>query len=139
MSGNLSIRIVAIAQFVVSGLSLVTGVLLGLLASGQLHIFSQDLTSMPLYLKGLIVLGLAISLLGLIASYGLWTLKRWGWVGSLLFQGLCIANNGLALLAGQSLSAGLYFSVMLCVGFMGVLCLPSVRRVFFPVTPAPIP
>ncbi|MEM9004675.1 MAG: hypothetical protein AAGE59_14280 [Cyanobacteria bacterium P01_F01_bin.86] len=102
------IIVIAIAQFLVSSFSLVAGVFLVLLISGALQVFSQDLTQLSIYLKGLVVLGLAISILGLVVTYGLWTLKRWGWIGSILFQGLCIANNGLGLLLGQSISTGVY-------------------------------
>ena len=130
MNRPLSITLVAIAQLIVSSLSLVSGIFLMLLVTGVLQVFSQDLTGLSLYLKGLVALGFAISLWGLIATYGLWTLKRWGWIGSLLFQGLCIANNGLALLAGQPLSAGVYFSAALGTSLIAALCLPSVRAVF---------
>lgn len=130
MKRNLSILIISIVQLLVSSLSLLAGVFLVLLMTGIVQVLSNDLTGLPSYLKGLVVLGLAISLWGLIVTYGLWTLKRWGWLGSLMFQGLCILNNGLALLAGQPLSAGVYFSVSLCVALGVALYMPSVRDQF---------
>ena len=125
-----TIAIIAIVQLIVSGLSLVTGVLLVLLITGAAQIFSHDLTALPLFLKGLVLLGLAISVWGLIVTYGLWTLKPWGWLGSLIFQGLCVANNGLAILAGQPMTAGVYFSAALCIGMLVALWMPSVRDAF---------
>ncbi len=122
--------LIAIAQFLVSSLSLVSGIFLLLLMTGTLQVFSQDLTSLALPFKGLIVLGFAISLLGLVVTYGFWTLKRWGWLGSLLFQGFCIANNGLGLLIGHTLSAGVYVSAIFSTGLIALLCLPGVRAVF---------
>ncbi|MEM0981589.1 MAG: hypothetical protein AAGH78_15115 [Cyanobacteria bacterium P01_H01_bin.58] len=118
------------AQFLVSSLSLLSGIFLMLLMTGTVQVLSNDLTGLPNYLKGLVLLGLVISLLGLIVTYGLWALKPWGWLGSLLFQGLCVVNNGLALLAGQHVSAGTYFSVSLCVALGVGLCMPGVRDLF---------
>ena len=130
MKRTLGIIIIAIVQFIVSSLSLVAGIFLLMLMTGTVQVFSQDLTELSFYYKGLIVLGFAISLFGLGVTYGLWTLKRWGWVGSLMFQGLCIANNALGLLVGQTISPQVYFSAVLSTGLIAVLCLPSVRTVF---------
>ncbi|MEO1296042.1 MAG: hypothetical protein AAFW75_09605 [Cyanobacteria bacterium J06636_16] len=124
------IILIAIAQFLVGSLSLVSGVFLLLLMTGAVQVFSQDLTGLSLYFKGLIVLRFAISIFGLAVTYGLWTLKRWGWIGSLLFQGLCIANNGLGLLIGHTISAGVYVSAIFCTGLIAALCLPSVKTIF---------
>jgi hypothetical protein len=130
MKRSLGIALIAIVQFIISGLSVVSGLVLLLLITGRLQILSTDLTNLPLYLKGLTLLGLVISLLGVIVSYGLWRLRRWGWIGSLIFQGLCIANNSIVVIAGQPPSFGVYFSAVLAAGTILVLCLPSVREVF---------
>jgi len=130
MKRPLSLIIISIVQLIVSSLSLVSGVFLLLLMTGTVEVFSQDLTQLPLSLKGLVVLGLAISVFGIVASYGLWTLKRWGWMGSIAFQVLCMANNGLGILAGQPLSSGVYFSAALCTGLIVALYMPNVRELF---------
>lgn len=132
MSRTLGISLIALIQFFVSGLSLASGVLLILLMVGQLEIFSADLTRLSLFFKGLVISGWLISLLGVVASIGLWQLKRWGWVGSLLFQGLCLLNNGLAVLGGQAPSFGVYFAAALCTAMIAGLCQPSVRSPFQP-------
>lgn len=136
---NLGIILVAIAQFLVSSLSLIAGILLLLLITGAVEVFDESLTNLSLSIKGLILLGLAISLFGLIVTYGLWTLKRWGWIGSIMFQTLCIINNGLGLLAGQSISPGTYFAAALCTSLIGDLCLPSIQDVFAVDTVANVP
>lgn len=130
MTRSLSISIIAILQGFISLTSLVAGLFLLLLISGKTQVFSHDLVGLPLYLKGLVLLGVAISLLGLTVTYGLWTLKSWGWLGSLVFQCLCIVNNGLAVLAGQAVTGKVYFSVAFCIALIGALMMPSVRNVF---------
>lgn len=132
MSRPLSVTLLTVVQGIISGLSLVSGFLLVLLLAGMVQVFSHDLTTLSLYLKGLVVLGLVISLLGLVSAYGLWTLKPWGWMGAFIFQLLCLANNGLGLLAGQPVSAGVYISAGIFTGAIFALLLPSVRQVFFP-------
>jgi hypothetical protein len=125
---SLSITIIAILQGFISVASLASGVLLLLLMSGSVQIFSQDLVDLPLYLKGLVALGLAISLFGTVVTYGLWKLRLWGWLGSLIFQIMCIANNGLALLAGQEVNSRVYFSTAISIALIGALWMPSVRE-----------
>jgi hypothetical protein len=130
MSRSLSITLVAIVQGLISLTSLSSGIFLALLMTGTLQVFSQDLRDLSLALKGLVAVGLAISVYGLVVTYGLWRLKLWGWIGSLIFQGLCIVNNALAVLAGQTLNARVYFSIAFCLTLMAALSLPSVRDVF---------
>jgi len=130
MSRSLSITFIAIIQGLTSLSSLVSGIFLVLLITGTVQVFSQDLQNLSLSLKGLVAVGLAISLYGLAVTYGLWQLKPWGWIGSIIFQVLCIANNGLALLAGQEISSRVYFSIAFGSTLMAALFLPSVRDVF---------
>lgn len=130
MSRSLSITLIAIVQGLISLSSLSSGIFLLLLMTGTLQVFSQDLQDLSLALKGLVVVGLAISGYGLVVTYGLWRLKPWGWVGSIIFQGLCIVNNALAVLAGQAVNTRVYFSVAFCLTLMAALYLPSVRDVF---------
>lgn len=122
-----SLYIIAIVQLIISSLSILAGIVLLLLITGTMQIFSHDLTALPGYLQGLVVLGLLMSVGGVVATYGLWHRQRWGWIGSLLFQILCIINNGLAIAAGQQLSTGVYFSTALSLSLILSLCLPSVR------------
>jgi hypothetical protein len=129
MQRSLSITIIAILQGFISVTSLASGIFLGLLITGTVEVWSQDLTTLSLPLKGLVALGLAISLFGVVVTYGLWNLKPWGWMGSLIFQMLCIVNNGLAILAGQSITGGVYFSTAFCIALIGALWMPSVRNV----------
>jgi hypothetical protein len=128
MVRNIAITLVAIAQFAISALSLVSGITLLLLMTGQIQVFSSDLTNLASYFKGLILLGLLISLWGLVSSYGLWQLKRWGWLGSLVFQVLCMVNNGLIVLGGRQFTFGVYFSLGISGALLFVLLLPSTRR-----------
>ena len=130
MSRSLSIIIIAILQGFISLTSLASGLLLLLLIGGTVQIFPYDLLELPLYLKGLIVLGVAISGFGGVVTYGLWNLKPWGWIGSLIFQVLCIGNNGLAILAGQAITGSVYFSLAFCIALIGALMRPSVRGIF---------
>ena len=139
MSRSLTIILIAIIQGFVSLLGLVSGIFLVLLMTGAVQVFSQDLQSLSLPLKGLVAMGLAISLFGLAVTYGFWQLKSWGWTGSLIFQVMCIANNGLGLLAGQEVSSRVYFSVAFCVTLIAALFLPSVRDVFEAATSDPEP
>jgi hypothetical protein len=134
-SRSLSVTILAILQGLISFASFGSGLFLLLLISGAIQVWSHDLVGLSLYLKGLVVLGLAISLFGLVVTYGLWTLKFWGWTGSLIFQGLCIVNNGLAILAGQSMTAGVYFSTALCMAFIGALLMPNIRQELAAIAP----
>lgn len=97
----LSVTLIAIAQFLISILSLGAGMILVLIVTGQIQVLTSDVTVFPLPLKALVGLGLVISTLGLAASIGLWQLKRWGWILSLVFQGLCILNNAVGIVAGQ--------------------------------------
>ena len=112
--------------------SLISGAFLVLLMTGTAQIFSRDLTELSLPLKGLIALGLAISLFGLVVTVGLWRRQWWGWVGSLIFQSLCIANNGLALLAGQSITLGVGVASAVCLTLILALCSPAMRSIFTP-------
>ena len=137
MQRSLSITIIAILQGFISVTSLASGIFLVLLITGKVEILSQDLTMLSLPLKGLVALGLAISLFGVVVTYGLWSLKPWGWIGSLIFQMLCIVNNGLAILAGQSVTGGVYFSTAFCIALMGALWMPSVRNVLASSSPDP--
>lgn len=130
MPRSLSITLVAVLQGIVSVASLVSGLFLLLLLTGRLQVYSQDLTTLPNALKTLVAIGLALSLFGIIVTYGLWQLKSWGWLGSLIFQALCIANNGLAILVGQRITANVYFAIALSLSLIGALCMPSVRSVF---------
>lgn len=132
MQRSLSITIIAILQGFISITSLASGIFLLLLITGTAKVFSEDLSALPPYLKGLVALGLAISIFGVVVTYGLWQLKPWGWLGSLIFQVMCIVNNGLAVVAGQSLTAGVYFSTALCMALIGALWMPSVRNVIAP-------
>lgn len=137
MPRSLTITLIAIIQGVVSLLALVSGGFLVLLITGTVQVFSQDLQSLSLPLKSLVAVGLAISLFGLVATYGFWQLKPWGWTGSLIFQIMCIANNGLGLLAGQEISPKVYFSIAFCLTLIAALFLPSVRDVFEAATAEP--
>jgi len=132
---SLTIILLAIVQGGVSLLGLVSGIFLVLLMTGAVQLLSQDLQSLTLPLKGLVAVGLAISVFGLVVTYGLWKLKPWGWMGSILFQILCIANNGLTLLVGQELSPQVYFSVAFSGTLIAALFLPSVREGFETNTP----
>lgn len=127
---SLSITLFAIIQGLISLSSLASGIFLLLLMTGTVQVFSQDLQALSLPLKGLVAVGFAISLFGLVVTYGLWQLKPWGWTGSIIFQVLCIANNGLTLAAGQEISTGVYFSIAFCTTLIAALFLPSVRDVF---------
>lgn len=127
MNRSLSITLVALAQLGISTLSLVSGVLLILLMTGQIDVFSADLTQLPGYFKGLVVFGLLVSVWGIVAAIGLWRLQRWGWLGSLVFQGLCILNNLLIVLGGRPLTFGVYFSAGVSGALLFALLLPSVR------------
>ncbi|MEM6713729.1 MAG: hypothetical protein AAGD09_10185 [Cyanobacteria bacterium P01_F01_bin.56] len=130
MSRSLTIILITLIQGFISLLGLVSGVLLVLLITGAVQVFSQDLQNLSLSLKGLVAVGLAISLFGLAVTYGFWQLKPWGWTGSIIFQIMCIANNGLGLLAGQEISPRVYFSIAFCLTLIAALFLPSVRDVF---------
>jgi hypothetical protein len=101
MEKNLPIKIIALVQIGISLLSLVSGTVLLLLMTGQIEVFSANLTQLSVYFKILIGFGLVASLWGLVVSFGLWRLQRWGWLGSLIFQALCLVNNGLILLGGR--------------------------------------
>jgi hypothetical protein len=129
MKRNLSITLVSLAQLGISVLSLISGTLLLLLMTGQVELFSADLTQLSTYFKGLVVLGLFISSLGIISAVGLWWLQKWGWVGSLVFQGLCILNNILILLGGRPLTLGIYFSAGISGALLFALLLPSIRAI----------
>ena len=128
---SLAVTIMAVAQLAHSSLSLVSGGILLLLITGQLHLFSADLTGLSLYFKGLVVTGTVISLVGLVGGIGLWRRRAWGWIAAIVFQGLCLLNNGLALLGGRPPSTGVYVSIGVFVGMLMLLCLPSVRRPCF--------
>ena len=130
MQRSLSITIIAVIQGLISSLSLVSGIFLILLATGAVQVYSQDLTNLSLSLKGLVALGLALSLFGIVVTVGLWQLKPWGWIGSLMFQALCILNNCLAIWLGQSLTQGVYFSWAICIALMTALLMPGVRDRF---------
>lgn len=127
MNRSLGVVLIALVQFLVSSLSLVSGGVLILLMTGQIEIFSADLTRLSPVFKGLVISGFLISLLGLVSAVGLWQLRRWGWLGSLVFQSLCLLNNGLAVLAGQAPSFGVYFSASLCAATILGLSQPRVR------------
>lgn len=131
------LTVIALLQGIISGLSVVSGVLLILLMTGQVQFFSHDLTQFSTSLKALIVLGLAISLEGAIATVGLWQLRPWGWFSSLGFHTLCIVNTGLTLAAGQPLNTSVYLSTLTSIVLLACLALPTTRQ-HFP-NPVPIP
>ncbi|RZM82057.1 hypothetical protein [Leptolyngbya iicbica] len=132
---SLTLILLVLVQGAVSLLALASGIFLVLLMTGAVQVLSQDLQSLTLPLKGLIAVGLAISGFGLVVTYGLWQLKPWGWTGSLIFQILCIANNGLTLLVGQELSPQVYFSVAFSGTLIAALFLPNVQELCVPTTP----
>ncbi|MGF1459227.1 MAG: hypothetical protein ACFBSG_09390 [Leptolyngbyaceae cyanobacterium] len=134
MSRSLSIVLLTIVQAAMGLLSLTSGIFLLLLVTGTVEVFNQDLQGLSLSLKVLIALGVAISLFGLVVTYGFWRLQSWGWTGSILFQVLCIANNGLASLVGQEISRSALFSVAFSATLIAAFYLPSVRDVFEPLT-----
>jgi hypothetical protein len=130
MEKNLPIKIIALVQIGISLLSLVSGTVLLLLMTGQIEVFSANLTQLSVYFKILIGFGLVASLWGLVVSFGLWRLQRWGWLGSLIFQALCLVNNGLILLGGRPLTFGVYVSVGISVGLLLGLLLPGISQMF---------
>lgn len=127
-----AVTVIAVVQLAHSSLSLVSGGILLLLMSGQVRLFSADLTGLSLYFKCLVVTGTIISLVGLVGGIGLWRRRAWGWGAAMAFQGLGLLNNALALLGGRSPSASVYVSMGVFAGMMALLCLPSVRRPCFP-------
>lgn len=127
MNRSLSITLVALAQVGMATLSLISGTILLLLMVGWLEVFSADLTNLSTYFKGLVIFGLTVSLWGMVSAYGLWQMQQWGWIGSLVFQALCIFNNILILLGGRPLTVGVYFSAGISSAFLFALFLPSVR------------
>jgi hypothetical protein len=121
--------IIAILQGIVSSLSLVINSVLVMLMVNTTQVFAQDLTGLPPTLKGLILLGWIISLWGGVTAVGLGTWQRWGWLGALIFQGLCLMIYQLiVLLTSQTLSSGLYLTSGLCLVAMVVLRLPRIRQ-----------
>lgn len=122
-----SLVAIALFQGLISGLSLVSGLLLLLLVTGYLQVLGQDLTRFPWTLKGLVGLGTVISLEGAIATVGLWQLRPWGWLGSVLFHLLCVVNTGLTLAAGQSLTPGVGISTAVSVLLGVALMQPALR------------
>jgi hypothetical protein len=130
MEKNLSIKIIAFVQISISLLSLVSGTVLLLLITGQIEVFSANLTQLSAYFKGLVGFGLVVSLWGLVASFGLWRLQQWGWLGSLIFQALCLVNNGLIVLGGRPLTFGVYVSVGISGSLLAWLLLPGMHQRF---------
>ena len=131
------LTVIALFQGIISGLSVVSGVLLMLLMTGQVQLFSHDLTQLSMALKVLIVLGLVISLEGAIATVGLWQLRSWGWFGSLGFHALCIVNTGLTLAVGQPLNTSVYLSTLTSITLLACLALPTTRQHLSPAAPVP--
>ncbi|MDB9527811.1 hypothetical protein PN498_17585 [Oscillatoria sp. CS-180] len=130
MQRSLGITLIAILQAIISISSVASGIFLLLLITGTVQVFSHDLSELSPSLKGLVALGFAISLFGAVVTCGLWNLKRWGWIGSLMFQALCLANNGLAIALGQEITRNVYLSAIISMALCGALWMPSVREAF---------
>lgn len=122
------IKVIALLQGGVAALSLVSGMVLTLLMTGKLALFSANLVHLAPYFKGLVISGLVISGLGTVGTLGLWQGQRWGWWTSVGFHTLCLLNNVLALVGGQRLSTGVYVATAVSGGFLALLALPGVRR-----------
>lgn len=125
---SIAVQLVAAIQLSLSILSLFSGGILLLLVIGRINVFSANLTGISSFYKGLIISGVVISCIGIGGGWGLWRHKRWGWGSSVGFQGLCIGNNLLAVIAGQAPGIGTYVSVGVCTAMIGVLCLPLIRQ-----------
>jgi len=129
------LKIMALLQGALAALCLVSGLVLTLLMTGQLTLFSANLVHLAPYFKALVISGLGISGLGAAGAVGLWQCQRWGWWASVGFHSLCLLNNALALAGGQRLSTGVYVATSVSVAFLGGLALPRVRRAVFGPTP----
>lgn len=99
-----------------------------LVKNGKTQIQEQQI---PVITQFAIVLGivvLAISLFRLLLAYGLFTLKGWAWIITLLFSGLSVISNFYLIFSQKSGFS--VFSLVIDVVIIYYLLRPNVKRVF---------
>lgn len=124
------VTILAVLQLIFSVLGLIGG--LGvLLFGGQLAETASQQGQAGLN-GTLQILGLVVvvsSLIGILLAWGLFTLKGWAWITTLIFQGLGILSN-LASLAQGSNAGGAVFSIVISGVIIYYLLRPEVKQAF---------
>ncbi len=127
------VTILAVLQLLNSalGLLLSLGVLLlgGLVISGMGAENSGEAVAIGGVLLFLAIFFLIFSLIGLIMGYGLWTLRAWAWLGTLIFQGIGILAHIVTLFAGD-LSGGSVMGLVISGVIINYLLQPNVKRAF---------
>ena len=105
------VTILAVLQLIGGAISLLFGI--SSLFFGGLMVVSDAATTAgteidvgPLLLLGGI-LAIVSGVIGLLAGYGLFTLKGWGWTLSMLFAVINIVHNLLGLFQGANIAGGI--------------------------------
>ncbi|MEG3440256.1 hypothetical protein V0288_24225 [Pannus brasiliensis CCIBt3594] len=127
------VTILAVIQFLGGILSLFLGVsglffggLMVAAGSGQP---ANEATTMAPILIGASIGALINGMIGLIAGFGLFTLKGWGWILAIVFAALSILNNLVSLSQGRNV-AGAIVGIVISGLILYYLNQHNVKRAF---------
>lgn len=75
------------------------------------------------------VLALISGILGLLAGYGLFTLKGWGWTLAIVFSAINVSHNVLGLFQGTNIP-GAIVGIVISGLIVYYLMTPAIKRAF---------
>lgn len=124
------VTILAVLQLIFNLLGLLGGLgflLLGDRVASSIQEQGQNIPSgaVPALAWVLII----FSLIGLVIAWGLFTLKSWAWLATLIFQALGILNNVASLVQGAN-PGGAVFGIVISGVIIYYLLRPEVKQAF---------
>lgn len=94
---------------------------------------SSELETIPQYptlAAGFALVLVILGLIGLFLAWGLFTLKKWAWLTTLILNGFSILSSLSAIFSNQTRKGGDIFGFVIAVVIVYYLLRPEVRRAF---------
>jgi uncharacterized membrane protein (DUF2068 family) len=132
MNRPIGVTILAVLQLIFSGLTLLIG--LGVFAFKDLIVEklaqNPSLPQEPGLIASFGGVLIVYGLIGLLLGYGLFTLKGWAWITTLVFQALGVLSNLFSLVSRQGSPGGAVLSIVISAVIIYYLLRPEVKRAF---------
>jgi uncharacterized membrane protein HdeD (DUF308 family) len=120
------VTILAILQFIGGALSLLGGLALMAFGGSAVNTGAGEVAAIPAMLGIVLILS---GIIGLVAGYGLFTLKGWGWLLAIIFSVLNIISGLLNLFQGANIPSTI-INLVISGLILYYLYTPVVRRAF---------
>lgn len=132
MNRPMGVTIIAVLQLIISIFATLGGLYIFFFRSG---IFSRgsELENIPknsTFVAGFAVVLLIVGLIGLLITYGLFSLKKWAWLTALILNGLSILSSLSAIFSNQTRKGGDIFGLIIAGVIVYYLLQPEVKRAF---------